>query len=164
MGGRTPSWTQGSSTKMYVRSLSYEDFFTENHIIDLNFSRSTLHELHSNNWKNTFARVPKLRTYILHKVDYLLEPYVECVINRAHRSALAKFRCGILPLGVEMGRFNAIPLEFRLWVFCDDNVVEGKCHFLFSYNLYNDLRSSLCDYLRLDVPDFDTLDPNDKII
>ena len=70
----------------------------------------------------------------------------------------------ILPLSVETGRFNAIPLEFRLCVFCVDNVVEDEYHFFFSCNLYNDLRSSLFDYLRQDVPDFDTLDLNDKMM
>ena len=35
-------------------------------------------------------------------------------------------------------------------------------HFFFSCKLYNDLRSSLFDYLRQDVPDFDTLDLNKK--
>ena len=63
--------------------------------------RSTLHELYCNNWKDTVACVPKLRTYIMYKNEYITEPYVECVISRAHRSALAKFRCGILPLSVE---------------------------------------------------------------
>ena len=106
----------------------------------------------------------KLRTYILYKNEYLTEPCVECVINMAHKSALAKLRCGILLLSVETGRFNAIPLEFRLCVFCDDNVVEDEYHFFFSCHLCNDLRSSLFDYLRQDVPDFDTLDLNDKMI
>ena len=64
-----------------------------------------------------------------------------------------------MPL-VETGRFNAIPLEFRLYVFCDDNVVEDEYYFFFSYNLYNDLRSPLFDYLRQE----DTLDLNDKMI
>ena len=146
------------------RSLNCKDFFIENHSIDLNFVRWTLHELYCNNWKNAVACVPKLRTYILYKNEYLTEPYVECDINRAHRSALAKFRCGILPVSVGTGRFNAIPLEFRLCVFCVDNVVEDEYHFFFSCNLYNDLRSSLFDYLRQDVPDFDTLDLNDKMI
>ena len=80
------------------------------------------------NWKNTVASVPKLRTYILYKNEYLTEHYVEYVINRAHRSAVAKFRCGILLLSVETGRLNAIPLEFCLCVFCDNNVVEDDYH------------------------------------
>ena len=56
-----------------------------------------------------------------------------------------------------------IALEFRLCLFSDDNV-EDEYHFFFSCNLYNDLRSSLFDYLQQDVPDFDTLDLNDKMI
>ena len=162
----TNNWN-GAVAKMYMMySVAWivQIFFTENHSIDLNFVRSTLHEVYCSNWKNTVTCVPKLRTCILYKNQYLTEPYVECDVNRAHRSALAKFRCGILPLSVETGRFNAIPLEFRLCVFCDDNVVEDEYHFFFSCNLNNDLRSSLFDYLRQDVPDFDTLDLNDNMI
>ena len=59
---------------------------------------------------------------------------------------------------------NRQDLEFRLCVFCDDNVVEDEYHFFFSSNLYNDLRSSLFNYPRQDVSQFDTLDLNDKII
>ena len=162
----TNNWN-GAVAKMYMMySVAWivQIFFTENHSIDLNFVRSTLHEVYCSNWKNTVTCVHKLRTYILYENEYLTEPYVECDVNRAHRSALAKFRCGILPLSVETGRFNAIPLEFRLCVFCDNNVVEDEYHFFVSCNLYNDLRSSLFDYLRQDVPDFDTLDLNDNMI
>ena len=59
------------------------------------------------------------------------------------------------------------PMNFAIWGhirFCVDNVVEDEYHLFFSCNLYNDLRSSLFDYLRQDVPDFDTLDLNDKMI
>ena len=157
-----PGWRQ--NVYDVFRSLNCEDLFIENHIIDLNFVRSTLHEFYCNNWINTIACVPKIRIYTLYKDEYLTEPYVEYVVNRAHRSALAKFRYGILPRSVETGSFNVIPLEFRLCVFCDDNVVEDEYHFFFSCNLYNDLRSSLFDYLRQDVTDFDTLHLNDIMI
>ena len=161
----TSNWN-GAGAKMYMYSVAWivKIFFIEKHSIDLNFVRSTYHEMYCNNWKNTVACVPKSRTYILYKYEYLAKPCVECVNNRAHRSALANFRCGILLLRVERGGFNAIPLEFRRCVFCEYNVVEDEYQFFFSCNLYNDLRSSLFDYLRQDVPDFDTLDLNDKMI
>ena len=130
----------------------------------MNFVHSTLHELYCNNWKNTVACVPKSRTYILYKDEYLKEPYVECVTNRAHRSALANFRCEILWLSIETGRFNTIPLEFHLCLVCNDNVVEDEYNFFFSCDMFNDLRSSLYDYLRQDVPDFDMLDLNNKMM
>ena len=59
---------RGWGTNIYdvFRSLNCEDFVIENHSIDLNFVRSTLHELCWNNWKNTVACVPKSRTYILY--------------------------------------------------------------------------------------------------
>ena len=96
--------------------------------------------------------------------QYLTESYIECATNGAHKSSLTNFRCGILTLNVEAGRFNAITLEFRLCLFCDDNVVEDENNSFFSSDLYNDLRSSLYDYMRQDVPNFNTLDLNNTMI
>lgn len=36
-------------------------------------------------------------------------------LSKYSRSLLAQFRCGILPLEVEIGRFRNIPLENRQW-------------------------------------------------
>ena len=48
----------------------------------------------------------KLKTYRLFKNEYCTDSYVENVNNRQHRSALAKFRCGVAPLRIETGRHS----------------------------------------------------------
>ena len=84
----------------------------------------------------------KLRTYRLFKREYWTEPYVEEVINRQHRSTLAKFRCGVAPLKIETGRYEQIPHDqkFRLNF---ANKVEGELHVLTECPLYDDLRHVL---------------------
>ena len=86
------------------------------------------------------ANTAKLRTYITFKEEYKTESFVELVHNRQHRSAIAQFRCGVLPLKVETGRYMNIPPEFRLCTFCANNSPETEIHFLLYCNKYDALR------------------------
>ena len=44
----------------------------------------------------------KLRTYRQHKIEFKAEDYLIKVINRKHRSALAKFRAGVAPINLRL--------------------------------------------------------------
>ena len=55
----------------------------------------------------------KLRTYKRFKDAYEVEAYMKTVMPRCHRSALAKFRCGVAPIRVETGRYERLPLDER---------------------------------------------------
>ena len=48
----------------------------------------------------------KLRTYRLMKRTYETEQYCLSRLQGRHRSAFAKFRCGLTPVRVEMGRYE----------------------------------------------------------
>ena len=73
---------------------------------------------HTNQWKNDIERVSsknslgrnKLRTYRLIKTDYNVEHYCKMLMSFTHRSALAKFRCGVAPIRLETGRYEAATL------------------------------------------------------
>lgn len=90
----------------------------------------------------------KLRTYRLFKTEYKTEDYIKHKnINKKERHALAKLRCGIAPLRVELGRFDHgvyIPYEDRICQICHDGV-EDECHILLKCSYYNDLRDDLFD-------------------
>ena len=64
------------------------------------------------------------------------------MINRQHRSALAKFRCGVAPLKIETGRYERIPHDQRFCFSCA-NKVEDEIHVLTECPLYDDLRHVL---------------------
>ena len=75
-------------------------------------------ELFKRNWSNELNNVErangshsKLRTYKIFKSDNETENYLTVNLPIRHRSALAKFRCGIAPIRTETGRYEGLPLE-----------------------------------------------------
>ena len=52
--------------------------------------------------------MPKLRSYILFKDDYMVETFILKNISRCRRSLISQCRSGILPLEIETGRYTPI--------------------------------------------------------
>ena len=65
------------------------------------------------------------------------ESYLKINLSRSERSFMAQFRCGILPLRIETGRFRNEDVSERLCVLCDSNTVEDEFHFLLQCPAYN---------------------------
>ena len=59
----------------------------------------------------------------------------------SHRAAFAKFRCGVAPLKIEMGRYLGQTIEQRLCPFCDN--VEDEIHVILHCPAYDTLREEL---------------------
>ncbi len=112
-------------------TLNKLDIYANMEEVDFTSAKIELYEIEESNWKNNILTMPKLRTYCTFKENYKTEPFVYRVHNRAHRSLLSQFRCGILALKIETGRYTQIPLELRLCILCDSNLVEDENHFLF---------------------------------
>ena len=62
------------------------------------------------------------------KSDLEIEDYLFFKVPKMHRSLIAKFRAGILPLNIKVGRYRNVPQEKRLCTSCDDKVVEDEMH------------------------------------
>ena len=63
----------------------------------------------------------KLRTYCLFKTTYETVTYCKIITPLRHRSAFAKFRCGVAILsGGTPQRYENKPLEERICLFCDE--------------------------------------------
>ena len=58
---------------------------------------------------------------------------------------MSQFRCGILPLRVETGRFKKPKekVEDRLCIVCNSSAIEDETHFMFTCIKYSDLRETL---------------------
>ncbi len=52
------------------------------------------------------------------------------------------YRCGILPLEIETGRWQNKPVEERICKVCESDEVENEFHFIFSCTLYNNIRAT----------------------
>ena len=92
-----------------------------------------------------------------------VEPYVYKVFNRAHRSILAQFRNGILPLKIETGRYTQIPIEFRLCILCNEDQIENECHFLFECDFYQHIRDVYYQGFREHCNNFDVMNHTEKL-
>ena len=104
--------------------------------IDLDLFKARLHDYAQGKWLETVESKPKLRTYKLFKKQLFPEDYVLQLMSRYQRSTFAKFRCGILPLNLEVGRYRGIKAENRICSLCK-NGVETETHFLFECNAYD---------------------------
>ena len=52
---------------------------------------------------------------------------------------MAKFRCGVVPIKLETGRYNGAPVNNRICEMCDEGVVEDEFHVILNCSKYNDL-------------------------
>ena len=102
--------------------------------IDLNVFEVKLGAFVQDKWLETVHSKPKLRTYKTFKSKLVPEDYVMRLMSRFHRSTFAKFRCGILPLSLEVGRYRGISIENRICPLCK-NGIETELHFLFDCNV-----------------------------
>jgi len=91
----------------------------------------------------------KLRQYKLFKDEYTTESYVQNIaIPRSHRSALAKFRCGVAPIKIETGRYQGLPLHERTCFHCSSKI-ENEIHVILICPLYAHLRTELISHAQL---------------
>ncbi len=59
-------------------------------------------------------------------------------------------------------RFQNIPMEFRLCIMCNDNVIEDETHFIFYCDQYNDLREYLYEKIYPKYQHFEILSDAEK--
>ena len=93
-------------------------------------------------WLTDIQCKPKLHLYCKFKNEYKTENYCTVNLKRYQRSMLAKLRLGVLPINVELGRYDGIPREERWCINCS-NEVEDEIHVMFHCPLYQPLRQTL---------------------
>ena len=131
--------------------------FNNKLICDIEQITASLKEQDITFWSSSISNKPKLRTYINFKDTLTTEQYVTAFLPKYQRSALSKFRCGVLPLKIETGRYCGISVENRLCEFCNKNEIENELHFLCNCTLYDDLRKILYDTTTTKYPHFSDL-------
>ena len=108
--------------------------------VDMCLVKQKLFSYYAESWPDKVRNTPKLRTYRQLKTSYETETYVKLNLLRNERSVLAQFRCGVLPLRIETGRFVGEKPEERLCRLCNYNSPEDEIHFLLDCTLYTTLR------------------------
>ncbi len=125
--------------------------------------KTKFHQIMSDTWKIEALKKPKLRTYLTFKENNETEPYVQKFMSRKHRSYLAQFRCGILPLDIETGRWVNKPVESRLCQLCSNGDIEDETHVTFECTFYDNIRNQFRHIVKESVPDLDNLDKSSQL-
>ena len=123
------------------------------------------------NWRNDVERInakrgigfKKLRTYKLFKTEYKIEEYILKVKAVNQRSAMSRFRCGVAPINLEIGRFFNIPANERFCNFCPDQV-EDESHVIIICPLYNKIREQLFIHASCINDDFMQMSGTEKLV
>jgi len=152
-----------SEIKAICNSIDLITNYNECLYINPNLVKDRLCSLFYNQWKSEVLVTPKLRFYDIFKTNYEPENYVVNINNRGKRSVIAQLRLGILPLSIETGRYQDIPIEYRFCNYCNQNCVESEIHFLLFCDNYNELRCNLLDTVRNTCYLFDFLELEEKI-
>ena len=105
----------------------------------------------------------KLYYYKQIKNEYKAENYCYINLKRFQRSLLAKFRLGMFPINIELGRYQRIPKEQRLCPLCDLDKVEDELHILFDCPRYCELRKHLFEQAALTDALFNDVSNIDKM-
>ena len=79
------------------------------------------------------------------------------------RSTFSKLRCGILPLQIEVLRWQGVPADRRFCVLCKDRV-EDEAHFLFDCPNYTELRREFINTIFTNKENFEKLSTKEKFL
>ena len=92
-----------------------------------------------------------------------MEQYCKTIMPVSHRSAFAKFRCGVAPLRLETGRYEVLPVYERVCPLCRTQV-ENEIHVIIKCGAYDAIRESLIQKANVVYPDFNLLTDEEKMI
>ena len=165
-------WDLLYSTKQGTWSFTAKNVFTEIGHIELfenvlpcsiDEAGDTLSENEQIEWDISRYNSDKLRYYNLYKSEKCIEDYVTLNISKYHRSLFAQFRCGILPIQIEVGRYRNIDLCDRICPICNDSV-EDEIHLLCQCPAYNGYRNTLFQSAHSCCADFYDWDVFDQFV
>ena len=114
-------------------------------------------------WKDTVSNScssvnSSLRLYKLFKRSFSIDPYLLCVTNDKHRSALSRFRCSSHQLQIEKCRHqaNIPPIWERVCPFCRC-AVDDELHLLLFCRTNANLRCDFMSSIAHLIPNLDAM-------
>ena len=76
---------------------------------------------------------------------------------------MSRFRCGVAPINLEIGRFFNIPAKERFCNFCPDHV-EDQSHVILICPLYNKIREEVFNHASYINDDFMQMSGTEKLV
>ena len=108
-----------SSVRTIMSLVGMTEHFQQMLKCGITSARNRLLDSYSTEWYTNLSKFPKLRSYRTLKSSFSTESYLELNLKCSERSVIAQFRCSILPLRLETGRFVGEPEYQRICKLCD---------------------------------------------
>ena len=160
-GSRKGTWS--NTAKHILQEIGCPELFDNTNPCDIGHANTALNIIDENDWDTSRYNSDKLRYYNLYKYSKDTEDYLKYNIKRYHRSLFAQFRCGILPLQIEVGRYRNISLCDRICPICKC-AVEDEIHFLCQCPCYSDVREVLFRKAHREHSEFMNIDVIDQFV
>ncbi len=115
-------------------------------------------------WKDAAENMSMLCTYVKIRDFTEVGQLVQVNLKRNHRSLVSHLLCGILPLGVETGRYTDIKKELRFCKICTTQEIEDEMHFIFACPVFDDARERFIKPLYKDNPECNMMNNFEKLM
>ena len=117
-----------------------DDCLDLHHKCDLDVLQAWMKVLNRDKWWLEAGTKTKLRTFI--QVFDRKDPrgLIKCNLSRNHCSLISHLKCRVLPLKLEVGRFNNTKIEKRLCTCCTKGAIESEMHFVNDCSAYSEER------------------------
>lgn len=107
----------------------------------INLFRQRIIDCFLQGWYNTKANSPVLNLYNHIKDNFEYESFLD-KLPYDLRNYFIRLRVSSHSLRIQSGRYNRIPRNERICVFCNTNDIDDEFHFLFKCPCFNDLRTT----------------------
>jgi hypothetical protein len=104
--------------------------------------KARIHDREEKDWRAEMRQKSKLRTYRMLKNRLEREQYLE-IGNKREVTEMVRLRGGTNSLRIETGRYEMLPPEKRLCLYCDARRTEDELHFVLQCKRYEDLREEM---------------------
>ncbi len=111
---------------------------------DFDVPQACMKVLNRDNWWLEAGTKTKLRTFVQFVCRIDPQGLSKCNLCRNHPSLISRLKCGVLPLKLEVGRFNNAKIETRLCACCTEGVIETEAHFVNDCTAFENERKSIC--------------------
>ena len=82
-------------------------------------------------------------SYLINSEQCLLLNLISTNLPKSKTCLLAQLRAGVLPLATETGRYYRKPVESRVCLVCNSNILKDGLHFICHSSCYERHRSKL---------------------
>ena len=118
--------------KTFLETHVFSNIWLNQDVTSVSFSviKQRMHDVYHQSWYADINNSPRLSTYCRFKHTFVLEIYLDFILEKKYRIALCQFRISAHNLAIEIGRHQNIPRDNRKCNFYNLNAIESEYHFL----------------------------------